>query len=127
MFWALARVSFRAAKIVSCNNKKKIMVYNQNYFNCSTLQKPKKPKICCKQPLDNGIEKESGASTIVIIVGKISKQDSIILKTICREKRQANICEVPCRASTCYTNRATERAFGRSEDWLKLFDINCGP
>jgi hypothetical protein len=36
MFWALARVSFRAAKIVSCNKKKKIMVYDQNYHNCST-------------------------------------------------------------------------------------------
>jgi hypothetical protein len=37
MFWALARVSFRAAKIVSCNKKKKFMVYDQNYHNCSTL------------------------------------------------------------------------------------------
>jgi hypothetical protein len=37
----------------------------------------------------------------VIIVGKKSKQDSIILKTFCREKCQAKICEVPCRASTC--------------------------
>jgi hypothetical protein len=37
MFWALARVSFRAAKIVSCNNKKYFMVYDQNYHNCSTL------------------------------------------------------------------------------------------
>jgi hypothetical protein len=33
MFWALARVSFSAAKIVSCNNKK----YLHNYYNCSTL------------------------------------------------------------------------------------------
>jgi hypothetical protein len=37
MFWALARVSFRAAKIVSCNKKKNFMVYDQNYHNCSTL------------------------------------------------------------------------------------------
>jgi hypothetical protein len=37
MLWALARVSFCAAKIVSSNNKKKFMVYLQNYFNCSTL------------------------------------------------------------------------------------------
>jgi hypothetical protein len=37
MFRAFARVSFRAAKIVSCNKKKKIMVYDQNYHNCSTL------------------------------------------------------------------------------------------
>jgi hypothetical protein len=28
------RVSFRAAKIVSCNKKKKFMVYDQNYHNC---------------------------------------------------------------------------------------------
>jgi hypothetical protein len=34
----LARVSLRAAKIVSCNKKKKIMVYDQNYHNCSTLR-----------------------------------------------------------------------------------------
>jgi hypothetical protein len=37
MFWALARVSFRAAKIVSCNKKKNFMVFDQNYHNCSTL------------------------------------------------------------------------------------------
>jgi hypothetical protein len=37
MFWTLARVSYRAVKIVSCNNKKKFMVYDGNYFNCSTL------------------------------------------------------------------------------------------
>jgi hypothetical protein len=37
MFWALARVSFRAAKIISCNKKKKFMVYLRHYFNCSTL------------------------------------------------------------------------------------------
>jgi hypothetical protein len=37
MCWALARVSFRAAKIVSCNNKKMFMVYDRIYFNCSTL------------------------------------------------------------------------------------------
>jgi hypothetical protein len=37
MFWALARVSFRAGKIVSCNKKKNFMVYDQNYHNCSTL------------------------------------------------------------------------------------------
>jgi hypothetical protein len=29
MFWAVAPVSFRAAKIVSCNNKKNFMVYDQ--------------------------------------------------------------------------------------------------
>jgi hypothetical protein len=39
MFWALARVRFRAATIVSCNNKNIFMVYLQNYFNCSTLVK----------------------------------------------------------------------------------------
>jgi hypothetical protein len=33
MFWALARLSFSAAKIVSCNNKNNVMVYLQNYFN----------------------------------------------------------------------------------------------
>jgi hypothetical protein len=37
MFWALARVSFRAAKIVSCNKNIFLMVYDQNYHNCSTL------------------------------------------------------------------------------------------
>jgi hypothetical protein len=37
MFWALARVSFRAAKIVSCNKNFFFMVYDQNYHNCSTL------------------------------------------------------------------------------------------
>jgi hypothetical protein len=37
MFWALARVSFRAAKIVSCNKNIFFMVYHGNYFNCSTL------------------------------------------------------------------------------------------
>jgi hypothetical protein len=40
MYWALARVSFRAAKIVSCNKKKKFMVYDQKYHNCSTLVAP---------------------------------------------------------------------------------------
>jgi hypothetical protein len=34
MFWALARVSFRAAKIVSCNKNFFFMVYLRNYFNC---------------------------------------------------------------------------------------------
>jgi hypothetical protein len=37
MFWALARVSFKAAKIVSCNKNIFFMVYDQNYHNCSTL------------------------------------------------------------------------------------------
>jgi hypothetical protein len=37
MFWALARVSFRAAKIVSCNKNFFFMVYDQNYHNCSSL------------------------------------------------------------------------------------------
>jgi hypothetical protein len=37
MFWALARVSIRAAKIVSCNKNFFFMVYDQNYHNCSTL------------------------------------------------------------------------------------------
>jgi hypothetical protein len=37
MFWALARVSFRAAKIVSCNKNFFFIVYDQNYHNCSTL------------------------------------------------------------------------------------------
>jgi hypothetical protein len=40
MFWALARVSFRAAKIVSCNKIFFFMVYDQNYHNCSTLDPP---------------------------------------------------------------------------------------
>jgi hypothetical protein len=39
MFWALARVSFRAAKIVSCNKNFFFMVYDQNYHNCSTLSR----------------------------------------------------------------------------------------
>jgi hypothetical protein len=43
MFWALAGVTFSAAKIVSCNKKrKKFMVYLRNYFNCSTLGAPVK-------------------------------------------------------------------------------------
>jgi hypothetical protein len=37
MFWALARVRFRAAKIVSCNRNFFFMVYDQNYHNYSTL------------------------------------------------------------------------------------------
>jgi hypothetical protein len=37
MFWALARASFRAAKIVSCNKNFFFMVYDQNYHNCSSL------------------------------------------------------------------------------------------
>jgi hypothetical protein len=38
MFWALARASFRAAKIVSCNKKFFFLVYDQNYHNCSSLR-----------------------------------------------------------------------------------------
>jgi hypothetical protein len=37
MFWALAGVTFSAAKIVSCNKKKNFIVYLRHYFNCSTL------------------------------------------------------------------------------------------
>jgi hypothetical protein len=37
MFWALAGVTFSAAKIVSCNKNFFFMVYLRHYFNCSTL------------------------------------------------------------------------------------------
>jgi hypothetical protein len=37
----------------------------------------------------------SSSKVRVIIAGKKSKQDSIILKTFCREKGQAKICELP--------------------------------
>jgi hypothetical protein len=33
MFWALARVIFSTAKIISWSNKKNFLVYPQNYFN----------------------------------------------------------------------------------------------
>jgi hypothetical protein len=43
-------------KIKSCNKKKKFMVYDQNYFNCSTLAKPfsqmVKPLADIKKPHD---------------------------------------------------------------------------
>jgi hypothetical protein len=38
MFWALAGVTFSAAKIVSCNKIFFFMVYLRHYFNCSTLE-----------------------------------------------------------------------------------------
>jgi hypothetical protein len=58
-------------------------------------ERAKKPKL--------PIPPDSLVKVRVIIVGKKSKQDSIILKTFWREKCQAKICEVPCRASTCLT------------------------